>query len=250
VAPLVKKSETSIFVGTSGWTYDDWAERFYPKNVKGPERLSFYAAHFDTVEVNATFYRLPTQTMIAAWNRRLGDEFHLVVKGSRVVTHLKKLGDCLDPLRTFLDRALQLDRLKVILWQLPPSLHKDIGRLETFLALLPHDVRHAVEVRHKSWWDEETAEALSRHAAAFVAISHPTLPATVFPTTDFLYVRFHGQDRNLYHYDYTDEELSQWVELLRPHLAGRTLYAFFNNDFDAHAVRNSMSFREMLFSSL
>lgn len=235
-----------IYVGTSGWTYDDWSERFYPKEVKGPERLSFYAAHFNTVEINATFYRLPTQTMIAAWNRRLGEDFHLVVKGSRVVTHFKKLDDCLDPLQTFLDRALQLERLKVILWQLPPSLHKDIERLERFLSLLPQSVRHAVELRHKSWWDDDTAEALSRYRAAFVAVSHPTLPDTIFPTTDFLYVRFHGQDRALYRYDYSDKELSYWVELLRPHLARRALYAFFNNDFNANAVRNAMSFRKML----
>lgn len=246
MTPRLKKNHTNMFVGTSGWTYDDWTERFYPKEVKGPERLSFYAAHFDTVEVNATFYRLPTQTMIAAWNRRLGDEFHLVVKGSRVVTHLKKLGDCLDPLQTFLDRVLQLNRLKVILWQLPPSLHKDIGRLESFLTLLPKDVRHAIEFRHKSWWDGETAEALARHGAAFVAISHPTLPATIFPSTDFLYVRFHGQGKTLYQYAYTDEELSHWVNQLRPHLAHRTVYAFFNNDFNANAVRNAMSLREML----
>lgn len=244
--PSLDKSTKSIFVGTSGWTYDDWTERFYPKEVKGSERLSFYANHFDTVEVNATFYRLPTETMIAAWNRRLGGDFHLVVKGSRVVTHLKKLGDCQDSLRTFLDRALRIHRLKVILWQLPPSLHKDMERLDSFLSLLPQNVRHAIEFRHKSWWDEETAEALSRYRAAFVTISHPTLPAMVFPTTDFVYVRFHGKDKALYHYDYADEELSQWVELLRPHLAGRTLYAFFNNDFDANAVRNAMSFRKML----
>lgn len=239
-------SPEGIYVGTSGWTYGDWSERFYPKGVKGSERLSFYAEHFDTVEINATFYRLPTQTMIDAWNRRLGEKFHLVVKGSRVVTHFKKLADCLDPLQTFLNRTLQLVQLKVILWQLPPSLHKDIERLERFLSLLPHSVRHAVEPRHRSWWDDETADTLSRYRAAFVAISHPTLPDTIFSTTDFLYVRFHGQDRSLYRYDYTEDELSHWADVLRPHVVHRTLYAFFNNDFNANAVRNAMSFRKML----
>jgi len=239
----------SIFVGTSGWTYDDWSERFYPKEIKGAERLSFYAAHFNTVEINATFYRLPTQSMINAWNQRLTDEFHLVVKGSRFVTHIKRLEDCHEPLETFLNRVLQLIRLKVVLWQLPPSLHKQTDRLERFLTLLPQNVRHAVEFRHKSWWDDETAELLSRHEVAFVAVSHPTLPDTVFPTTNFLYLRFHGEDRALYRYDYTDDELSHWVELIRPHLAERTLYAFFNNDFNANAVRNALSFRKMLLKS-
>ncbi len=130
-----------IFVGTSGWTYDDWAGRFYPNKVKGPERLSYYASQFDTVEVNATFYRLPTNAMISAWNKRLEEGFHLVVKGSRLITHTKKLEGCEEPLQKFLDRVNQLDPLKVILWQLPPSLHKDTERLQRFLSLLPENVR-------------------------------------------------------------------------------------------------------------
>jgi uncharacterized protein YecE (DUF72 family) len=162
-----------IYIGTSGWTYDDWSGRFYPPEVKGAERLVFYARQFDTVEVNATFYRVPYQTMINAWNRKLDPSFHLVVKGSRTITHLKKLKDCQEPLRAFLDRVLQLRTLKVILWQLPPSLHKNIDRLDNFLSQLPQTVRHAVEFRHQSWWDEEVAGILSKHRAAFVTVSHP-----------------------------------------------------------------------------
>jgi uncharacterized protein YecE (DUF72 family) len=240
----VKKKRT--FVGTSGWTYDDWAGRFYPDGVKGSERLSYYATQFDTVEINATFYRLPTQAMIKAWNRRLGEEFHLVVKGSRVVTHLKRIEACEEQLKNFLDRALELTRLKVILWQLPPSLHKDIERLDRFLSMLPDEVRYAVEFRHKSWWDGETADVLSKHKAAFVTVSHRTLPDTIFATTDFLYVRFHGTGRETYRYDYSDEELVRWTSNLKPHLHGRTLYAFFNNDFEANAPRNAMILRRML----
>lgn len=238
-----------IYVGTSGWTYDDWSGPFYPEEVKGAERLSFYAKKFDTVEVNATFYRNPAPTAIKAWNRRLGPAFHLVVKGSRAVTHLKKIAGCEEPLKAFLVRALQLQRLRVILWQLPPSLHKDVERLERFLSTLPHKVRHAVEFRHESWWDEEVAAALERHKAAFVAISHPTLPDTWFTTTDFLYVRLHGIERQLYRYDYTDVELAEWVERLKPDLAGRTLYAFFNNDYEANAPRNALTFRKLLETS-
>ncbi len=211
-------SANRIFVGTSGWTYDDWYGNFYPEDIKNTERLSFYAEKFNTVEINATFYRLPTEPMIRAWNTRLGDDFHLVVKGSRVVTHLKKIANCKEALEKFLERALKLTRLEVILWQLPPSLHKDVDRLETFLSSLPEKVRHAVEFRHESWWDDEVTKTLADHKVAFVAVSHPSLPETVLPTTDFLYVRFHGQEREVYRYDYTDEELSYWVSLLKPHL--------------------------------
>jgi uncharacterized protein YecE (DUF72 family) len=234
-----------IFVGTSGWTYDDWAETFYPQDVKGSERLGFYVTRFKTVEINATFYRLPSQVMLAAWNRRLPADFHLVVKGSRVVTHLKKLSDYHDPVELFMERAKQLKTLKVILWQLPPSLHKDLDRLDGFLAALPQDVHHAVEFRHGSWWDEEVVALLKRHAAAFVAVSHPKLPNTIYPTTDFLYLRFHGLGRQLYRYDYSEDELKEWATRVKPHLSGRTLYAFFNNDFEAHAPRNAEMFQAM-----
>lgn len=235
-----------ICVGTSGWTYEDWSGAFYPEDVKGTARLEYYVGKFATVEINATFYRLPTQTMIGAWNRRLPAGFHLVVKGSRLVTHLKKLNDCEEPLAAFWDRVRQLRTLRVILWQLPPSLHKDVKRLDHFLSGLPEKVRHAVEFRHASWWDEEVAAVLKRHAASFVAVSHPRLPDAIFPTTDFLYVRFHGVGSQLYQYDYSRRELDDWVSRLAPRLRGRTLYAFFNNDYHANAPRNAATFRELL----
>ncbi len=234
-----------VFIGTSGWTYDDWYGSFYPEDIKASDRLSFYAKQFDTVEINATFYRLPTEPMIKAWNTKLGEDFHLVVKGSRVITHLKKIKDCEEPLERFFERVFELTRLKVILWQLPPSLHKDVDRLENFLSLLPNKVRHAVEFRHESWWDDEVVKTLAKHDSAFVAVSHPSLPEKVLPTTDFLYLRFHGQDRETYRYDYTDKDLYHWVSVVKPHLRGRTLYAFFNNDYNANAPRNALTLKEL-----
>jgi uncharacterized protein YecE (DUF72 family) len=235
-----------IHIGTSGWTYDDWSGPFYPDGVKGADRLSFYAERFETVEVNATFYRLPFKGMITGWNRRLPSSFHLVLKGPRAVTHMKKLRDCDKALEAFLERALQLHTLKVILWQLPPVLHRDLERLDAFLAGLPERVRHAVEFRHESWWDEGTAEVLSRHGAAFVCISHPTLPNDVIPTSDFLYLRFHGLGRRLYDYDYSRRELQSWVDKLERQRRGRELYAFFNNDIGARAPGNAAVFRSLL----
>jgi uncharacterized protein YecE (DUF72 family) len=169
-----------------------------------------------------------------------------VLKGSRVVTHLKKLSDCAEPLGALLERAGQLRTLRVILWQLPPSLHKDVGRLEQFLCGLPRTVRHAVEFRHASWWAEEVVAVLRRHGTAFVAVSHPQLPDAIYATADFLYVRFHGLGRQLYRYDYSSKELEAWARRLAPHLAGGTLYAFFNNDFSANAPRNAAAFAELL----
>jgi len=235
-----------VYVGTSGWTYDDWTGPFYPEDVKGADRLAFYVQRFATVEVNATFYRTPTQAMIDAWNRRLPADYHLVVKASRFITHRKKLADCVEPVQRFLDRVLELRTLRVILWQLPPSLHQDLDRLDRFLAGLPSGVRHAFEFRHPSWWDPRVADVLAQHRAAFVAISHPKLPDSLVVTTDFLYLRFHGLGKQLYRYDYSEEELAAWAERVKPHLRGRTLYAFFNNDYEAHAPRNAAMFGELV----
>lgn len=237
--------ERRIHVGTSGWTYDDWAGRFYPKGVSGTKRLLYYAGQFDTVEVNATFYRLPGPALIASWNR-LQAPFRLVVKGSRLITHLRRLRDCAEPLATFLARVGALERLHVILWQLPPGLERDLPLLEAFLEQLGGPARHAVEFRHASWWDDATAEVLSRHRAAFVAVSHRDLPPDVLPTTDFLYLRFHGVGSRLYDYLYSEDELREWAQRVAPHCAGRELYAFFNNDYRAQAPQNARTFRSLL----
>lgn len=242
----MKQGKQRIHVGTSGWTYDDWTGRFYPEDVKGAERLSYYATKFGSVEVNATFYRLPFKGMVIGWNNRLPPAFHLVLKGPRSVTHLRKLRNCGEPLAAFFERVLELNTLKVVLWQLPPSLHKNTELLDHFLTSLPDTVRHAVEFRHESWWDEETAEVLGEHRAAFVAISHPRLPDDVIPTTDFLYLRFHGLSNKLYNYDYTRRELRAWATKLKLQLGGREVYAFFNNDFRARAAENALVLREMV----
>lgn len=240
--------EDRIFIGTSGWTYDDWSGKFYPSEVKGADRLSFYARRFNTVEVNATFYRIPFQSMVNGWNKRLDSRFHLVVKGSRTVTHFKKLNDYDTALEAFFDRVLQLRCLRVILWQLPPSFHKDLETLERFLSILPSSVRHAVEFRHKSWWSDDAVELLSRHNAAFAAVSHASLPDDILPSTDFLYIRFHGIGKKLYQYDYSREELEKWAARLKNLLPDRTLYAFFNNDYNAYAPQNAETLRELLIS--
>lgn len=235
-----------IYLGTSGWTYGDWSGVFYPKELKAAERLKYYAGRFNSLEINATFYRLPSQTMLDAWNRQLPADFHLVVKGSRLITHLKKLQDCRQPLEEFWSRVGQLRTLRVILWQLPPMMPKDLDRLESFLSILPGPVRHAVEFRHPSWWDDEVAGLLSHYKMAFAAISHPSLPATIYPTTDFLYLRFHGLGDQLYRYDYSRAELADWAARLRPHLGIQSLYAFFNNTYGAVGPRNALVLAELL----
>lgn len=247
--------QVDVRVGTSGWTYDDWVGKFYPEGLKGPARLEFYVTQFNAVEINATFYRLPTATMVEAWNKRMPTDFHVAVKGSRRITHLRRLQDCRAELQEFLRRVSPLKQMRVILWQLPPSFRPDLASLEAFLALLaeeaaavPH-VRHALEFRHTTWWEAGAEDLLRQYRVGFVAVSHPRLPGRIVNTADFLYLRFHGLGRQLYRYHYSPEELEPWVQGVAEAVrngAVAAVYAFFNNDYDAHAVENARAFREML----
>ncbi len=238
-----------LHVGTSGWTYADWEGVFYPEGLKGTARLEYYAKIFDTVEVNATFYRVPTANVIASWNRRLSQNFHMVLKGTRLVTHKHRLKDVQQPLGWFWERVKELKTLKVILWQLPPSLRKDLGLVESFLDLLPRDVAHALEFRHKSWWEEDVVELLRAYGVSFVAVSHPKLPSELVVSSKVVYVRFHGLGPKLYRYDYSEEELAQWATKLAPLVSSHEVYAFFNNDYEANAPRNALTLRGLVCSS-
>jgi len=241
------RTAASIHVGTSGWTYDDWWGPFYPEGLRSGDRLSYYAGRFDTVEVNSSFYRVPSEVAVRAWNERLPPHFHLVLKGNRRITHRSPPGADERALDFFLERALALRRLRVILWQFPPFFHPDLEALDAFLERLPGGVRHAVEFRDAGWWDSGADEVLARHRAAFVAVSHPTLPEDIRVTTDFLYVRFHGRGERLYEYDYSRRELAVWARRLSAAAEGkRRIYAFFNNDWHAHAPANAAVLAELL----
>jgi len=231
-----------VLVGTSGWSYDDWATRFYA-DVPRAKWLTHYAEVFPTVEVNNTFYRLPTLKAVAGWRDRTAPGFRFVVKGSRYLTHLKRLNDTVDGLQRFFDRLEPLgDRLDTVLWQLPPNMPIDLERLATFLDALPRTARHAVEFRHASWQTPDTTALLDRHGVLTVAVSGPQLPARHVVTGGAAYVRFHGL-RAGYAYDYTDADLRPWVRWLRTQTDG---FAFFNNDVGGHAVKNACRLRELL----
>lgn len=210
-----------IRIGVSGWTYDDWRCDFYPAGLPRKDELSYLGARLDTVEVNATFYQLLTPATIRSWYRSVPVDFVFAVKGSRFITHNKKLRDVQSALANFFASGLlELDdKLGPVLWQLPPRLRFDGKRLNDFLGILPRDtdaaatlarshddrvgnvsfgpgrnhrIRHVVEVRHESWLCEETVSILRRHGTA-IAFSHSTRwPYTEEITADFAYVRLHG----------------------------------------------------------
>jgi uncharacterized protein YecE (DUF72 family) len=236
---------SDLYIGSSGWAYADWVPCFYPRGVRGAERLTYYAQRYNTVEVNATFYRFPSDSNLLAWNARLPASYATAVKASRRITHAAQPPDP-ELTRYFMSRIMQLSSLRGVLFQLAPYLRFDPARLAGLLGSLPAGPRYAVEFRHLSWWTPETVRILADHNVAFVAVSHPALPDEVIPTADFLYVRFHGLGEKLYVYDYSDAELDGWVRKLAPALHGREAYLYFNNCYAGRALRNANTLRDML----
>lgn len=240
----------NVWVGTSGWVYKQWAGNFYPKGWPKKDEFSFYTRHFPTVEINATFYRLPSLKMVRGWRERSPDDFVFAVKGSRYLTHIRRLNDTGPGLRKYFSRLKPLaERTGPILWQLPPNFQKtdeNFHRLERFLTKLPKQFRHAVEFRHPSWMDEQSFELLRKHHAANVWLSSMRMPADYTVTSDFVYLRFHGLQGGAYH-DYTDDELKPWArELARAALRGIPSYVYFNNDLNTRAPLNAASLMTML----
>ena len=257
----IKKAESTVallrgkmFVGTSGWSYEHWRDIFYPGDLPKKEHFNFYAGQFSTVELNATFYRLFPEKTFQNWRDKAPEGFLYAVKMWRWITHRKKLKQSDDDLRTFLSRALLLkEHLGPLLVQLPPSLQRDDETLRLFLKSLERVQQHlkqkfrvAVEFRHPDWLVEEVFRIL---AEAHVALCLADMPRLQFPrviTSDFTYVRFHGRPR-LYQSLYPQEQLTEWGDWLGELLMnGKDVFAYFNNDFNAHAVQNARQLQQIL----
>jgi uncharacterized protein YecE (DUF72 family) len=237
----------SIRVGTSGWSYDHWRGVFYPEDLPPARRLEYYAAHFNTVEIDGTFYRVPSEQAVRAWRSEVPDRFAFAVKGSRTITHFRRLANAEEATQVFLERMESLGgALEVVLWQLPPNMKRDTERLDSFLGGLPKSrVRHAVEFRHESWLCEETFSVLRRHGAAHVNVSSDAMPDERTVTADFVYVRFHGTAT--YHGAYERPTLEPWARFLTEQRSlGRDVFAYFNNDAEGHAPRDAARLISML----
>jgi uncharacterized protein YecE (DUF72 family) len=234
------------YIGTSGYSYKSWDKTFYGETPRKLQ-LEFYAGVFPTVEINATFYRLPSEEMVRGWRDRVPEEFRYAVKGSRFITHMKKLANLDGALDRFFERIAPMrERIAVILWQLPPMLKKDIPRLDEFLAQLPDTYRHAVEFRDRSWYDDETFVTLRRHNASHVALSSGGMPMNLTITNDLVYIRFHGLEGGAAH-DYTRKELKPWASYICEQAERqRTLYIYFNNDVNVRAPDNARMLMEMI----
>jgi uncharacterized protein YecE (DUF72 family) len=231
-----------LAVGTSGYQYDHWREVFYPKDVPKKRWFEHYAGHFETVEINNTFYSLPSVETFQRWRAQTPSGFVYALKYSRYGTHIKRLKDPERHVPTFLEHAEPLGpTLGPILVQLPPRWKPVPERLDAFLEAAPKDYRWTVEVRDERWLIEEVYEVLRRHGAALcihdMIEGHPQAR-----TANWMYLRFHGD-----HYtgSYTPEQLGAAAERVRGHLdEGVDVYAYFNNDQHGYAVRNALDLRQ------
>lgn len=233
-------------IGCSGFYYKDWVGKFYPEDLNKSKWLEFYAESFDTVEINNSFYRMPKEKTVQGWYDRTPEDFTFTLKGSRYVTHIKRLKDIAESVAYFYHLAdILAEKLGCILWQLPPSLKKDMERLENFCKTLKPHYKNVIEFRHPSWFDDEVYALLTKYQVAYCIISAPEgLPEDVITTANFAYIRFHGKTY-WYNYNYSKEQLLQWKEKMEA-LDVEQVFVYFNNDYNVRAVENGKLLKELL----
>jgi uncharacterized protein YecE (DUF72 family) len=241
---------TNMYIGTSGWNYKNWKNDFY-NGVKQKEWLEHYSNIFKAVEVNATFYRLLKHDTLQSWYNRTPQEFAFAVKGSRYLTHIKRLKEPLEGIQKQKENLAPLShKLKVVLWQLPGSLQNDLQKLENFAKALSSwtEVRHAIEFRHPSWFDNQTASLLSSFNMSCCISDAGDWPLWDIVTTDLVYIRLHGSP-STYISDYSQEELQSWAAILLEWIKKEhEIHIYFDNTDQGQAPKNAQQLQKMLHS--
>jgi uncharacterized protein YecE (DUF72 family) len=232
-------------VGTSGWNYAHWRDVFYPDNIPKSRWLEFYTENFDTVELNATFYRQPRNETFKNWYKRTPEGFLWSVKVSKFITHTKRLKDCEDALVRFYDGVLNLkEKLGPILIQLPPGLVFERDLFKSFCSLLNSSLKHTIEVRNKTWLCDDAFEIMRKHNIAFcISDTAGRYPYHEEVTADFIYIRLHGS-KKLYASEYTEDEIRQWASKIGSW--NMETYIYFDNDFNGYAVKNAFQLKQEL----
>jgi uncharacterized protein YecE (DUF72 family) len=242
----------NIYVGTSGYSYAHWGEGvFYPAGLAKKQWLEFYCRHFSSVELNVTFYRLPQASTFQEWYKRTPQDFTFVVKGSRFITHIKRLKDVREALMKLGDNiSLLKSKIRCLLWQLPPGFKKDRQRLSEFCRQLKKiratsHLHHVFEFREESWFHPDIYSVLKEYQFCLCFADSPEKIGEEVLTCDIIYLRFHGGSL-LYGSNYSKKELRHWVKKVESFNSRiGTFYAFFNNDAGGYAVANALSFRQL-----
>lgn len=234
------------YIGCSGFHYNDWKLKFYPEGLPQKKWFDFYCEHFDTLELNVTFYRFPQLSFLQNWYSKSPAEFRFSVKAPRAITHYKKFNDTADLVLSFYDtinNGLQ-EKLGPVLFQLPPSFHYDEEKLDKIVNSLDPSFNNVVELRHVSWWRDDVYKTLADHNITFCGMSHPSLPNDVIQNTSSIYYRFHGVP-NLYRSLYSVDFLQKVVDAVKLNPAVKQGWFYFNNDYDAIGVINAKEMLEL-----
>jgi uncharacterized protein YecE (DUF72 family) len=232
-----------IYIGTSGWHYQHWIGTFYPAGTKSDEQFERYKETFSTVEINNSFYRLPSPEVFKSWRKESPHEFVFVVKASRFITHNKKLKDPKESIKRFFANVRYLkEKLGPILFQLPPSWKKNAERLEAFLSVLPKKYRYVFEFRNSTWYDEEIVGLLRKYNCAFCIYELAGHTSPAYVTADFAYVRLHGPGNTKYQGSYTQKQLKELAAQCQVwQREGLDVFVFFDNDERGYAAFNAKS---------
>jgi uncharacterized protein YecE (DUF72 family) len=236
-----------IRIGCSGWVYKHWRGIFYPDGLPQTRWFARYAEEFDTVEINNSFYRLPSGNTFDKWRKQAPRGFCYAVKANRFLTQAKKLKNCEEPLERMMSAVRCLGgRLGPMLYQLPPKMNINLERLESFLKILPLDVNSVFEFRNASWYVPETCALLERYGAGFVTHDMPGSKSERIAVGPIAYVRFHGGEGK-YWGRYSDEGLLGWTDwLIGQERQGRTCWCYFNNDIHGHAIEDARTLKSMV----
>jgi uncharacterized protein YecE (DUF72 family) len=229
----------NLYVGTSGYSYKEWKGSFYPEKIPAKEMLRYYAGRLSTVEINATFYRMPQKSMLENWKEQVPSSFRFSLKAPQRVTHFKRLKDADEETKYFLETAAVLeDQLGVVLFQLPPNMKKDLPRLETFVNQLPPEPRAAFEFRHPTWFDDDVLDLLRSRNQALCISDTDDLPVThIDKTADWGYLR-------LRRVNYSESDLEEWLRRIRAQQWGETL-VFFKHEDEGTGPRLAAQFLEL-----
>ena len=239
--------KNKIYIGTSGWCYEHWKNVFYPNNLKSQDYFDYYSKYFKTVEINNTFYRLPSKKTVLNWRKEAKKDFIFSLKASKFITHIKKLKEPKKHLNLFLNRIKFLKpNLGPILFQIPPNWKLEIKRFESFLKALDQNYRYAFEFRDRSWLVNEVFALLKKYKIAFCIYDLEGFQTPIEITTNFVYIRLHGP-KKAYSGLYSKTTLQKWAKIIKDFQKNKLdVFCYFNNDEKAFAIKNAKSLIALL----